>query len=634
MFRATDVFLSYKAEDRKRVEPLLQALEADGLSVWWDQHIETGDDWREKIERQLDAAKCVVVAWSKHTEGPGGRFVRDEATRAQQRHVYVPVTIDDVRLPLGFGESQVTSLRGWRGNRADARYQTLLSAVRRVAGGGSQDEGPPVARTPVSRRAVAAGGAVAAVAAASVGGWALFQRGSVAKRNTIAVLPFENLSGDPAKTYFAEGIAGEIRNTLIRINGFKVAGSTSSEAVRHDDAQTAAKKLGVSNILTGNIRQTPSTIRVTAELIDGDTGLDRWSQSYDRSPGDVIRIQTDIAQNVAHALAVAMSASATAALAVGETTNVAAQQLAFQARDISYQYTQAAFERSLQLLDQAIALDPKYARAYAVKSFVANHLADAAPTPAGLAAGRSKALRYAQNALSIAPHLPIARSALAFVYELNLQLSEALRENSTALALASGDPDVTRNYGDIRSAVFGRRGDALRYVDEALGLDPLNPASHRAHVNALFYSRRFAEAVNYTIKLKREAPELFTFPEELGRSLLMLGQTKEAAIAFGQMDESVSRIFCEALLAARAANRDVALAKLGELQQRRLEMASYEYGVIYAELGDKDRAFAALNRAWEIRLSGLERLKTDPFLDSIRDDARYAELVGRIGFPA
>jgi len=88
------------------------------------------------------------------------------------------------------------------------------------------------------------------------------------------------------------------------------------------------------------------------------------------------------------------------------------------------------------------------------------------------------------------------------------------------------------------------------------------------------------------------------------------------------------------LIAARIGNRGVAVAKLDELRKRRLDMASYEYAVIYAELGDKDRAFAALNRAWEIRLSGLQHLKIDPFLDSLRGDARYAELVKLIGFPA
>jgi serine/threonine-protein kinase len=622
-----DVFISYKAEDRRRVQPLVQALQSDGYSVWWDQHISAGDEWRQTIERQLEAAKCVIVAWSKHSVGPEGHFVRDEATRAQQRRVYVPVTIDNVRIPLGFGESQATSLRAWRGDPSDPRYQTLLSAVRRIAGGGSVDGTAKRPQVRIGRRAVIAGGVVA-VAAAGVGGWALLKRGAADASDSIAVLPFANLSVDPAQAYFADGIAGEIRNALTRVAGLKVAGSTSSVAVREDDAQTAARKLGVANILTGNVRQTPSTIRVTAELIDGETGLTKWSQNYDRAPGDAITIQTEIAGDVARALAVALSASATEALAAGETSNIAAQTLVFQARNVSYELTVPALQQSLQLLEKAISLDPNYARAYAMKSFVANNLASqTARTPAELATGRDQALQYAKAALSIAPELPIAHSALGFAYALKLQVGESLREHKIALSLASGDPDVIRNYGYAMSSI-GKPEAALRHVDEALALDPLNWASHRAHVGVLFHARRYAEAVRYSLQLKQDSPELFRFPVLLGHSLLMLGRTEEAALAFGR------DITGEALLAARSGNRELAFARLAALKERDREFGNFDSARIYAQLGETDAAFEALNRAWEVRESSLLGLKVDPYLDPLRGDSRYAPLLRMLGLPA
>jgi len=622
----SDVFISYKAEDRRRIQALVQALKADGYSVWWDQHIGTGDEWRQTIERQLDAARCVIVVWSKRSVGPEGQFVRDEASRAQQRRIYVPVTIDTVRVPLGFGENQATSLRGWRGNPSDPRYQAVLSAVRRIAGGGSEEKTAKRPQMRVGRRAFVAGGVVA-VAAAGVGTWALLKPREAGASESIAVLPFDNLSGDREQAYFAAGIAGEIRNTLTRVDGLKVAGSTSSDAVRQDDAQTAARKLGVANILTGSVRQTPSMIRVTAELIDGETGLAKWSQNYDRAPGDVITIQSNIAESVARALAVALSASASRALAAGETRNIAAQTLVFQARNMSYQFTVPAFRQSLRLLDQAISLDRNYARAYAMKSFVANNLASqTARTPTELRRGRDQALQYAKVALSIAPNLPIARSALGFAYALKLQVRESLREHKIALSLASGDPDVIRNYGYAMSSI-GKPEEALEYVDEALALDPLNSGSHTAHVSVLFDARRYGEAVSYSLKLKQESPQLFRFPHLLGHSLLMLGRTKEAALAFGP------NITGEAMLAARSGNRALALAKLAALKGRDSEFASFDYARIYAQLDDKNRAFAALNRAWEVRDSGLLKLKTDPYLDSLRNDPRYASLVERLGFP-
>jgi hypothetical protein len=107
------VFVSYKSEDRERLRPLVEALETEGFDVWWDARIEAGVAWRDSIEQQLESALCVVVAWTERSVGPEGRFVRDEAGRALSRGAYLPVLLDAVRLPIGFGEVQALSLVGW-----------------------------------------------------------------------------------------------------------------------------------------------------------------------------------------------------------------------------------------------------------------------------------------------------------------------------------------------------------------------------------------------------------------------------------------------------------------------------------------------------------------------------------------
>ena len=132
----SDVFVSYKAEDRRRVQPLVEALEADGLTVWWDAQIGGGDEWRRSIEQQLDAAKCVLVVWSKRSTAPEGRFVRDEASRAMERGVYLPVRIDNVRMPLGFGETQALSLTGWKGGGRRCALPARCSPRRRRSSAG------------------------------------------------------------------------------------------------------------------------------------------------------------------------------------------------------------------------------------------------------------------------------------------------------------------------------------------------------------------------------------------------------------------------------------------------------------------------------------------------------------------
>src|SRR4028118_1144853 len=197
-----DVFLSYKAEDRTRLKPLVAALEAEGFSIWWDAHIGGGANWREDIQQNLDDAKCVIVAWTKRSVGPAGNFVREEATRAQRRGVYLPVRLDAVEPPLGFGEVQALSLKGWKGDRADPRFQAVADAVRSRISGEHQPRRPThFAERGISRRAVMAGGA-GAVALAGAGGWLLLKPTAVnAKR--IAVLPFANLSGHDKQAYFS-----------------------------------------------------------------------------------------------------------------------------------------------------------------------------------------------------------------------------------------------------------------------------------------------------------------------------------------------------------------------------------------------------------------------------------------------
>src|SRR5215212_9639900 len=231
---ATDLFISYKAEDRSRLKALVAALEAEGFSVWWDAHIGGGAHWREDIQEHLDAAKCVIVAWSKRSVGRDGNFVRDEATRAQRRGAYLPIRIDPVDPPLGFGEVQAIPLRGWKGDRSDPRYQALVDALRRcISGEGIGHSTVQFDEPGVSRRAAIAGGAGVAMVASAAGGWFLLKpTRSDAKR--IAVLPFANMSGAPDQAYFAEGIAEELRGALSRI-GLQVIGRTSSDAVKDLD---------------------------------------------------------------------------------------------------------------------------------------------------------------------------------------------------------------------------------------------------------------------------------------------------------------------------------------------------------------------------------------------------------------
>src|SRR5258707_639270 len=126
----SDVFISYKREDEARVAVLEHALKGADLDVWWDQNIPGGERWRQRILTELESARCVLVVWSEASTGAAADFVIDEANRAKQRGALLQVRIDDVNLPLGFGEHQALNLIAWKGDVDDPRFQDVVGAVK------------------------------------------------------------------------------------------------------------------------------------------------------------------------------------------------------------------------------------------------------------------------------------------------------------------------------------------------------------------------------------------------------------------------------------------------------------------------------------------------------------------------
>lgn len=630
---ATDVFVSYKAEDRSRLVPLVDALEDEGFSVWWDAHIGGGTNWQEDIERHLESAKCVIVAWSKRSIGPDGHFVRDEARRAQRRGAYIPVCLDGVEPPLGFGEIQSLPLKGWKGDRSDPRFQAIARAVRSQVSGEDGARERVRSRQPrVSRRAVMAGGA-GVVAVTAAGGWFLLKPAPVnAKR--IAVMPFANLSGAADQAYFAEGIAEELRAALSRI-GLQVIGRSSSDAVKDLDTKAAASKLGVANILTGSVRRSPRMVRISAQLVGGSDGVERWSQSYDRALADEIGIQTDIATNVAQALSIALGQAGKAALTHGGTADAAAQDLLMRASRIRDTGSSAESLREvISLADAAIARDPNYADAYRLKAVTLEVLGAGFPEgPDDMAAKLAQAEAAARRAIALAPRLGSAYLALARVQTARFEFGSALRNMRRGLALSPEVPGVVSPAVNF-ALTFGDAGKALELVDRAIMLDPLQAAAHGQRSHVLFYLRRYPQAIDAA----RKADALDSQPTAgstlIGRCLILMNRPVEARAEYQKVSyDDPFRLIDEAILAARLGDIKGAERLTARIRDMVGEAASYQYAEIQAQAGNVDAAFAELDNAVRVKDTGLLSLKLDPFLDPIRDDPRYAALLKRLNFP-
>jgi serine/threonine-protein kinase len=631
MIGATDVFVSYKAQDRARLVQLVEALEAEGFAVWWDAKIAGGTNWQEDIEAHLESARCVIVAWSKRSVGQGGHFVRDEARRAQQRGSYLPIRLDDAEPPLGFGEIQAISLKGWHGDRSDARFRALADAAhRRVTGEISDSRPAPHKRSDVSRRVMIAGGGVLAVAGAGGVGWFLF-RPAGARANTLAVLPFANLSGDPSQDYFADGIAEELRNALAASGALQVVARTSSEALRNVDAITAARRLHVENVVTGSVRRSSSKVRISAELVDGTDGLERWSQSFDRPVGDVLQIQSDIATEVAQALGNELGTSLQNLPVIGGTKNPAAQDYLLRARATEGDDSAVGMQQRVALLEQAIQLDPNYAEAHARKGLYQDLWANSfAKSYVEKDRAEAEAIRSVQRAIAIAPSMSLGHGALGLIYSNQLLMNRSLEELHKAADLPGADATTLTTLAFVSSQA-GRQREAEILSDQGIKLDPLNPTAGWLQSWIFFFGRRYRTSIDASRRTLAIAPNNIGARSFLAWSLLMLGKTNEAVSELQKVPaDNYRRLVGEGVIAARSGRKADALDAIRAIRRNLGDAANYQDAEIYAQLGMTDQAIQALDEAWSKRDSGLGSVRVDPFLDPIRTDPRLAKISARL----
>jgi TolB-like protein/Flp pilus assembly protein TadD len=382
-----DVFISYARTDRNRVEKLAGAIEAQGLSVWWDRNIVGGAEFSKDIERELNAAKAVIVAWS--AAGNESAWVKDEATAARDQGKFVPVSLDGASAPMGFRQYQAINLAGWDGDTQAFAFTELGRAVKaRVSGEippasvASRHATPRLPARPLllAISAVVSMAALAAIVllprladfpdkmrAAKVAGPA----DAAIDSASIAVLPFADLSPQHDQQYFSDGIAEEILNVLARIEGLKVASRTSSFQFRNPQAgvPAIARDLGVRHILEGSVRKAGSTIRITAQLIDAGSDRHLWSETYDRplTAENIFAIQDEIANAIVRELAgrIGIGAAPSGAVDVAaDTQSVEAYELYLKGRSLFVARGTENLREAVRALEKATALDPEFARAW------------------------------------------------------------------------------------------------------------------------------------------------------------------------------------------------------------------------------------------------------------------------------
>jgi TolB-like protein/DNA-binding winged helix-turn-helix (wHTH) protein/Tfp pilus assembly protein PilF len=456
--------------------------------------------------------------------------------------------------------------------------------------------------------------------------------------HSVAVLAFANMSANASDAYFSDGLADEVIATLGRIGGLRVAARTSAFSFkgRHLTANVIGRQLNVAAILEGSVRRDGENVHVAVHLIDTRTGFEFWSRSYDRNRflDDLLKVQADIAESVSTSLQVKLLDSDAAGLTAGGTHNAGAFDSYLRGMNDSRELQEANQRQAIVDFTDAVALDPKYARAFAGRAAARYFLVFSGSEAGALQDQQdtAAAIEDADRAISLAPTLAEAHRVKSLILYGALEFRAAAEELGRALDLAPNDASVVATSGMIE-AILGHYQLAIAASRHAIALDPYNPLSYRTAGETFFYMRRFDEAL--------EAFGHATAVDK-GASRLNLAWIASTYIAKG--DAAAAARICaggsawsdNACLAmayhalGRQAEADAALAAL---RRSFGDRGAYIYAEIYAQWGKAADALRWLEMAYRLKDSGITTIKVSPFLDTVRALPEFADVERRLNFP-
>jgi len=455
--------------------------------------------------------------------------------------------------------------------------------------------------------------------------------------HSVAVLPFVNMSGDPAQEYFSDGLSEELLNALSRIDELQVAAQTSSFHFKGNaaDLATIAHRLNVATVLEGSVRKSGHTVRITAQLVNATTGFHIWSETYDRKVDDALTLQSDIANAVANALKVTLLNNAAMKSDLGGTRNPQALDAYLRGLKLAAATLRSAAEarQTIAAFTEAIDLDPNFALAYTARArtlveFGAFFMIDATHETF------SKAKVDATRAVTLEPDLGEAHAALAEALEIGfLDFAGAGIEYERAIALSPGSERVLRPYSRF-AGNMGHIDVGVTTAKRCVELDPLNVHAYRALGEAYENARRFPDALaafDAAVKLNpTHATEAY---QRAGRIHYLMGDIQKAKAACEAEPDVYHLQACMPLIYEKLGQHEAARAALAIAMETQKEYSSYQWAQVYAQWDQPDKAIDWLEKGVAVLDPGVESMKVDPFLDPLRSEPRFQALQRALKFP-
>ena len=657
------VFLSYASQDAQAAQRICDALRSAGVEVWFDKsELRGGDAWDHRIREQIHECRLFIPVISANTEARDEGYFRREwglatdRTRdiAEKRAFLIPVVIDDTpergsSVPDKFHQLQWTRLpSGVTPLTFVARITGLLGAAPAATAnppGPAPSNLPPAPRWQRRTFWIALGLAVLVILLG--GSWLFLQRSAphgpaaagaagqsqptvaAVAEKSIAVLPFVDLSENHDQEYFADGMAEEIIDRLVKIPELRVTARASSfyfrgKATKVDEI---GRELGVANVLEGSVRKAGNRLRVTTQLVHAADGYQVWSETYDRELQDVFVLQDQIATAVAGALRIAL-AGVPLTSERGGTRNLEAYQCYLRGKSGIYENSEQSLREAKDELEKAVKIDPGFGLAYSRLAQVALLTTNNGYLSSKEGYERTRTL--ATHALQISPELAEPHLWLGYVYRtVDWNWSASAAEFDRVLRDNPSNVDALMFTG-ILGKTLGRWSDGERSLRAGLTLDPLNTFLLYNLGDLLYLSHRYAEAEAVLKRLLGTTPGFQWTRPRLAMTLLIEGRPQEALAALEPAGHELAINPWPAVLLANG-RKSEADAALHQLATEHAATNAYYVAVNLAYRNEKELALQWIERAYMQREASLaSEIKGEPLIDSIRDDPRFQALLRKV----
>jgi serine/threonine-protein kinase len=456
------------------------------------------------------------------------------------------------------------------------------------------------------------------------------------EKTMLAVLPLDNLSGDPEQEYFSDGMTDEMIAQLGRMAPQQLGVIARTSMMRYKNTEKSvaeiARELRVDYILEGSVRRAGETVRVTAQLIQVEDQTQLWAESYDREISDVLELQSEVARAVAEEIEIKLTPQEIGRLLATRQVDPEAHEAYLRGLYFWNRWAPSTVPKAVEYFEKAVEKDPMHAAAHAALALAYSSLGGFEPPREMYPKARAAALR----ALEIDGANAVAYTALGdvkLVYDWDWAGAE--RDFKRALKLNPNSVDAHWAYG-FHCVALGRFDEGIRIATRALELAPVSLRQNTQLAWTYVKVRQFDKAIEQAIKTLELDPEFKHARSQLVWAYAFKGMYKEALTELRVMRD-LRGDWTAGFIYAMDGRRSEALTILDELLKQVEEEKSvtvHNYiATVYGAMGEHDRAFDYLERAYEERDMELTLLKVDPFFDPLRDDPRFQDLLERMDFP-